>query len=157
MGYYVDVTDSGFLLRKEDFEKAYKAMCDLNQRDDLKSGGTWTSEGLSSKDPRPEGLDYHPAKWFSWMDANYPAKCPTFESILTELGFELFFNDNGDLTRVYYSNKIGSEEHFFNVIAPYIADGGYVDWVGEDNTSWRWVFRNGKMKMLNGVMTYPEF
>jgi len=157
VGYYVNTVNHNILLRKQDMDKAYKAMCDLNQRDDLKSGGTWGGDGVSAKDPRPEGLHYHPSKWFSWMDANYPDKCKDFNSILVELGFETTYDDDGNLVGVHYDNKIGSEQHFFHAIAPYMADGSYIDWQGEDGAFWRWGFRNGKMTMVDGEITYPNF
>ena len=141
MGYYVNTVDHNILLRKQDMDKAYKAMCDLNQRDDLKSGGTWGGDGVSAKDPRPEGLDYHPAKWFSWMDANYPEKCKNMEDILHELGFEnIRYDENGKLIDLSYNSKIGDEELFFESMARFIYPGSYINWRGEDNEIWQWYF-----------------
>ena len=39
MGYYVQIVYSDFIIKKEDFDRGYKIVCDLNSRDDLKGGG----------------------------------------------------------------------------------------------------------------------
>ena len=156
MGYYVDISEYDIRIKKENFENAYKAMCELNKRDDLKNGGGGANEyNVGWNDPRPEGLDYHPAKWFSWMDANYPATCKTMEDILHSLGFEMLkYDDNGDLIGFYYSSKIGAEDYFFNAIAEYIEPKSFVNWRGEDGESWQWYFDNGVMTIRVGKTVY---
>jgi hypothetical protein len=105
MGYYTRITESDIFISKDDFEYCYEAMCKLNDRDDLKSGGSWGA-GISADQPRPEGLSYHPGKWFSWMDADYPDKCKTMEDILYNLGFEnIKYDENGNLIDIWYDNK----------------------------------------------------
>jgi len=143
MGYYVSITNQNFFVPKENFDAAYKAMCALNDRDDLKSGGSWGGNGITSDSPRPEGMTYHPAKWFSWMPANYPAVCKDFLSILKEMGFEYDLDDSGNLGLVHYDNKTGAEGHFFEAIAPFVQDGSFIEWRGEDGSEYRWLFTNG--------------
>ena len=143
MGYFANITNQNFFVPKENFDAAYKAMCALNDRDDLKSGGSWGGDGITSDSPRPEGMTYHPAKWFSWMPANYPAVCKDFLSILKELGFEYDLDDSGNLGLVHYDNKTGAEGHFFEAIAPFVQDGSFIEWRGEDGGEYRWLFTNG--------------
>jgi len=143
MGYFVNITNQNFFVPKENFDAAYKAMCALNDRDDLKSGGSWGGNGITSDSPRPEGMTYHPAKWFSWMPANYPAVCKDFLSILKELGFEYDLDDSGNLGLVHYDNKTGAEGHFFEAIAPFVQAGSFTEWRGEDGGEYRWLFTNG--------------
>ena len=38
MGYYVHIVYSDFTIRKEDFDRGFQIVCDLNSRDDLKGG-----------------------------------------------------------------------------------------------------------------------
>lgn len=146
MGYYVSIEESDLLIKKSDFQSCYKAMCKLNDYDELKRGGGWGGE-CSSDDPRPAGLNYHPAKWFSWMEANYPETIATFHQMLLELGFEPEYDGNENLISVAYDNKTGQEEIFFHAIAPWVADGSYIQWRGEDGGQWRWHFMNGNMRM----------
>lgn len=155
MGYYV-YGHGSFSIKKDDIPRAYKAMCELNSRDDLKRGGRYG--GLNgADDPRPEGLNYHPGKWFSWMDANYPDTCADFDAILKQLGFDFSVEDQGETSRylMNYDNKIGQEDEFFTVIAPFIT-AGEVEWRGEDGNQWKWVFGTGTLRWFDGEITYTE-
>ncbi len=156
MGYYVTIEETDFTISKDKFEDCYKAMCKLNERDDLKNGGGWNRNGISSDSPRPEGLDYHPAKWFSWMDANYPEKCKTFIEILDELGFHdyEYSHVNGDLIGLSYDNKTGNEYDFFNVIAPFVKKGSRINWIGEDHKQYQWYFDGKKIVYKIAIITY---
>ena len=154
MGYYVDTTAANIFISKDKFEDCYNAMCKLNERDDLKSGGSWGA-GISADEPKPEGINYHPGRWFSWMDANYPDKCKSMEDILHELGFEnISYDKEGNLIDLCYSNKIGSEEHFFQSIAPFIKEGSYINWSGEDNELWQWYFDGKNMHTRYATISY---
>lgn len=146
MGYFVQITDSNFVLPKENYEAAYKALCDLNQHDDLKGGKRYTNDGsLCGNDPRPEGLDYHPARWFAWMLPDYPKHLKSLQEVLKELGFELLENDEG-IYGLAYHDKVGDEEVFLEELAPFVKDGSYICWEGEDGTILHQLFKNGKMK-----------
>jgi len=153
MGYYVQITEQEFFLSKENFDEAYKLMCALNDRDDLKMGGSWGQE-LNADMPRPEGMTYHPSKWFSWMDANYPETCKNLEDILTNLGFEIDKDDSSNIAILTYNSKIGAEGYFFDAIASLVQDGSYVCWRGEDGEEWRWLFTNGKMITQQATKTW---
>ena len=125
----------------ENEDKSYKALCDLNKKDHLKRGGSWGGE-LNSESPRPSGLDYHPARWFSWMDANYPAKCKDWKQIMEMLGFD-FSGENqttmsdGRKATAYhlnYDSKTGQEELFLNALSPFAE--GSITWRGEEGEVW---------------------
>jgi hypothetical protein len=150
MGYYVQTTDCDIKIKQEDFEKCYAAMCALNDRDDLKSGGSYGG-GVDANSPRPEGMNHHPARWFSWMSADYPSKQKTFQEIIQELGFDPTYSEDGDLVLASYDNKIGSEQLFFSAIAPWVAQDSYIDWRGEDGAEWRWSFDGATLKVLSCV------
>ena len=156
MGYYVDTTAADIFISKDKFEDCYKAMCKLNERDDLKSGGSWGA-GISADQPKPEGMDYHPGRWFSWMDANYPETCKSMEDILYALGFEnIDYDEEGNLIDLCYSSKIGSEDYFFQSIAPFVKEGSYINWSGEDNSIWQWYFNGKEMVTKSALITWVE-
>lgn len=138
MGYYVRTLDnaSQFFMGKEHFDAAYKDMCLLNQLDEMKRGGSWSKDGVSARDPRPEGMNYHPARWFSWMNADYPSQLKTAPEILQELGFHLSFDSDGNINGLSYDDKTGQEELFLGAIAPYVQDGSRIVWMGEDGAIW---------------------
>jgi hypothetical protein len=154
MGYYTRITESDIFISKDDFEYCYEAMCKLNDRDDLKSGGSWGA-GISADQPRPEGLSYHPGKWFSWMDADYPDKCKTMEDVLYNLGFEnIKYDENGNLIDIWYDNKTGAEDVFLQAIAPYVKAGSYLNWQGEDGTNYQYFFNGKEIVEKAGVITW---
>ena len=44
--------------------------------------------------------------------------------------------------------KLSDEEKLFDIIAPYVRSGCFIEMVGEDNSMWRWVFTDGTMKEI---------
>jgi hypothetical protein len=155
MGYYVDTAEREITINKEQFDNCYKAMCKLNDNDDVKRGGGWNTTGITSDDPRPKELNYHPAKWFSWMEANYPDVCKNMEDILHSLGFEnIIYNENGDLIGLTYSSKSGQEELFFEAMSPFIVKDSYINWRGEDGELWQWYFDGEKMHTRYATISY---
>lgn len=159
MGYYVHIDDSNFFISKDNFEEAFRACIALNDRDDLKKGGGGAftlpnGEEMKYNDPRPEGMSYHPMKWFSWMSPNYPATCHTLNMILEELGFDIALDDQGNIISLQYNNKIGSECHFLDAISPFVKSGSFINWVGEDNDLWRNEFDGKKMITKQANITW---
>lgn len=135
MGYYVFITEGTFTVPKASERAAYAAVCALNQRDELKSGGAWGGDADATT-PRPAGLDYHPGRWFSWMDANYPAKCATLAQVFEALGFSVVEDDEG-VHICGYDSKIGQETLFLAAIAPYCVRSSWLEWRGEGGEVWR--------------------
>lgn len=161
MGYYVRIDEHNFAIMKKDFKKAYEACIALNDRDDLKSGGGGTftlpnGEKMKYGDPRPKGMNYHPMKWFSWMEANYPETCKTLDDVLTALGFEISYDSKGNIDGLQYDSKIGDEELFLKAIAPFVKKGSIINWVGEDNTFWQHYFDGKKMTTRYGSIVYEK-
>lgn len=151
MGYFVTITNSKFRVNKEHLDDAYKALCALNDRDDIKSGGTFGGDGPTYRDPRPEGMDHHPGKWFSWMPADYPKKYKSAAEILEGLGFALTADAEGNIIGIEYDSKIGNEDHFFEELAPFVEAGSFIEWRGEDGAEWRWFF-DGKTAITQTVV-----
>lgn len=146
MGYNISTDDVNLRIPAEHLDAAYTAMCELNQHNELKSGGRY---------PRVEDIDGpHYSVWFSRMHWNYDEICKTAADILHELGFELEVEEDGSIVFLYYNSKMGSENHFLNAIAPYVNDGGYIEWRGEDGAMWRHFFKDGKMVEQTAVITW---
>jgi hypothetical protein len=122
MGYYIQTINSTARIPQQNLQKAYEVMCALNQtHDHVKRGGSW-SGGKQA------------AKWFSWMDADYPSKCADAAAILGMLGFETQYNDQGDLLITHYDNKTGQEDLFLKSIKNLTT--GSIVWQGEEGESW---------------------
>lgn len=159
MGYYVR-GNGHIVINRNDLSQAYKALCDLNEKDELKRGGRYGGPD-GSESPRPAGLNYHPARWFSWMDANYPETCPDAYAVLRQVGFHLTELSQPGMSEDYirleleYDEKTGQEELFMEALAPYVLTGE-IYWDGEDGAKWREVFANGTYKVQGATVVYAD-
>lgn len=155
MGYDVRIFDASFRLDVSKLDEAYERMCALNDYDHIKSGGSRGGNTLTMDDPRPAGMSHHPARWFSWMDADYPSTCANVSDILTMLGFDVVRDSEGSITDLGYDSKIGDEAHFLAVIGDLVDEGSYICWRGEDDEEWRWLFADNTMIVqYNHVTTW---
>ena len=143
MGYYVHITaNQNFRIEADQLENVHDALIQLNKHDNLKRGGS-AGPGAERK------------YWFSWMPEDY-SYMTTAEEILHEVGFAFEKDPTGALIDFQYDNKQGCEDVFLNACAPYIADGCELDWEGEDSTWWKFVFNNGKMRVIQGRVVFDS-
>ena len=149
MGYYVTITNSNAVIPSCNIDMAYNAVMALNSRDELKRGGSWPG----SNEPKPEGMEYHPHKWFSWMPANL-RELKTLPEVLDALGFGYHVEDGGDLLIESYDNKTGQEDIFFQALAMYLHPSSVIEWRGEDGLQYRWVFKNSVMRVQETVVSW---
>lgn len=147
MGYYTTLIDTNLLVKKEDFQSIYEKMCELNNYDELKRGG-----GFGQLEEQGESK-WNPNKWFSWMPYNYPELYFTMQEVLEQVGFELSFNEDGDLIKIEYYNKTGNEDYFLSCFAGYVKDGTFIQFKGEgDSDYYQYVFKDGKMILEEGIV-----
>jgi hypothetical protein len=141
MGYYTSITDSVLLVKQEDFDKVYQKMCELNDYHDLKRGGSF-----GSNNDNVEGERYPRDKWFSWMDYNYPETCKDLSMILGQIGFDVQYNEDGDLVGLSYYNKTGNEDYFLSCFAGFTPSGSFIEFKGEsDDDYYRFLFNENAM------------
>ena len=132
MGYYVRGESYNFKLEAGNEVGIQAAIRELNTHDELKNGGQ-SKAGVTVE------------KWFSWMnDFDYDKDFTTVE-LLERLGFDVTVDEDGDITNVFYDSKLGQEELFLATLAPFIEDGSIIEWKGEEDERWRWVFEGGEM------------
>lgn len=141
MGYFVSITDAQFLIKKKNLIHAYKAMCALNNIDSLKGGGSWR-DGEKTE------------RWFAWMPKDYPDQYKTAQEILENLGFDCQLLTDGDLIITGYDSKVGDEALFIDACSQFVEDGSYMTWQGESGEYFQWQFVDGKMKVLEGTITF---
>ena len=126
MGYYVEIEKSTAVVPAANLERVYEKMCALNITHDHKKRGGCFGGGVQK------------AKWFSWMDANYPDTCKDARAVLEALGFETHYAENGDLHIDHYDNKTGQEGLFLHSIEDDVS--GKIEWRGEDGERWTTMF-----------------
>lgn len=134
MGYFIEMTDSKFKIKKENFKKALE---------NLKS--VFVPKNMNCCD-YIGGKEY---PHFSWVDTNSVLRSKTLGEALEEIRYEPEYDNNGNICNVEFTGqKYGSEEVFFNALAPYVESGSYIDFEGEDGYEWEWLFENGKVKQI---------
>lgn len=147
MGYCVETLNVDFTIPADKLDEAYKALVELNNRDELKSGGAWGQ--------LPDGKGYGCIeKYFSWMPANYPETCKDVAAVLKEVGFETSEEEEGLRVDWYVGEKSGDEAHFFEALAPFAKPGSYMEWEGEDRQRWRWEFDGTTMTTKTGTISW---
>lgn len=140
MGYHVDLVEADFTVPFEHINTIEDKFRTLNTCDSLKRGGSYNADG--TKNP-----------WFSFMNMwedSFTAK-ETFEC----LGFDVEESDDGSLSLTYFSNKSGQEELFLMCVAPFVKDGSYLNWVGEDGEEFSHTVKDGVL-FIDGVECYKN-
>lgn len=140
MGYYVSGYSEDFRLKAGQDKAIMDQMRELNKRDDLKQGGSYGPNGAR---------EY----WFSWMN-NADFDTNDIANFLEAVGFDYEKDENGDIIHLTYDSKIGQEDLFFAVMAPFIENGSKIHWRGEDYEQWGWKFEGGKMFIVTPVIDW---
>ena len=81
---------------------------------------------------------------------DYLEKGDSFENALRSFGFVLSGNKEA-YTEIAYEDDFYSHSEIIclNAIAPYVKNGSFVEFAGEDGDCWRIVFNNGQAKHIN--------
>jgi hypothetical protein len=140
MGYYVTLIESDWRIpeRADVLDAVRRIDTDWHE---LKRGGSYGPNGTEES-------------WFSWMNGDW-TDCETVAEVFHMLGFETHTQDGA--VNVYgYDNKTGQEDLFLAAVAPFMPDGSYTEWRGEDGSSWRYVVRDGKLMCQEPVVVWPE-
>ena len=137
MGYCMSVIDSQFKIKKENFEIALES---------LKSA--FVPENMNCYDY----IDGKRYPHFSWVNTLSVLKSQYLGKALEEIRYKPEYNDVGDICNVEFTGqKYGSEKVFFAALAPYVEDGSYIAFEGEDGDTWKWQFSNGEVKQVFGT------
>ena len=130
MGYYTTLTDADFTIPET--PEVLAAIKEMDTKfDALKRGGSYGPEGMTEK-------------WFSWMPqlSGFDSVRAVFEA----LGFDCYDGSEPDSFYLAgYDNKTGQEDLFLAVVAPFVKDGSFTEWRGEDGALYRYEVRNGRL------------
>lgn len=141
MGYFVTLTEADWVIPETPEVLAAIHRMDT-EWDAIKRGGSWGSEGRAER-------------WFSWM----PADLSTFTSVrdvFTNLGFETNTVDDSMVSLWGYDNKTGQEELFLAAVVPFVKDGSYTEWRGEDGSMWRYAAVDGRLVYQEAELVWHD-
>ena len=64
-------------------------------------------------------------------------------------------NDDGDIIALYFEGeKLGDDVLLWQAIAPAVADGSFLEMVGEDGCIWRWWFDGTACDEQSSTVTF---
>jgi hypothetical protein len=134
MGYCIEMTDSNFIIRKEKFTNALESL-----------KGVFIPENMTCYD-YVNGKKY---PHFSWVVTKTVMDSISLKEAMIEIRYTPIYNIDGVICNVEFTGeKYGVEEIFFNALAPYVESGSYICFEGEDYSTWKWIFENGKVNQV---------
>jgi hypothetical protein len=126
MGYYVTLTEADFGIPET--PEVLAALHEMETKfDAIKRGGSFGPDGKQDK-------------WFSWMPNI--TTFDTVQAVFEALGFEVSV-DEGKFWLQGYDSKTGQEDLFLAVVAPFVEEGSFTNWRGEDGALYRFEVVHG--------------
>ncbi len=83
-----------------------------------------------------------------------PPLVQLMEVVRETYGFNLSAVEGGIHKITFEWEKLRDYEILFNAIAPYVTDDSYLEWCGEDGSTWRSVFKQGTCKQVAPTVTW---
>lgn len=142
MGYYVNIDDADFCVPTENLDAAMNALRELDKRGELKNR-TYFADGSEAP------------SHFSWMPKDWAETTTSLREFLALARFECGEDEDG----VYifgFNSKAGDERLFLNAIAPFVRDGSYIIWLGENGEKYRDRFADGKMLSSDARIVWKD-
>ncbi len=125
MGYCIDFSDSKFFINKEDKQKALEAIKALKKNDTL-----------------GDRRNYSCYKYgYAWVDTDEYMDADNLEKAMNAWRWEVENDVEGNINTIFFNGeKLGDDKVLFDVIAPYVKKGSFIEMRGEDGCIWRWIF-----------------
>jgi len=128
MGYYIEQLNSEFNMKGENIEPAYNTFLDYI-KDNKELVNAW-----------------------AWLDADELLGACNFAQLMEFLRWEVTYDDDNNIIDIIFmGEKAGAEEQYFNILAPFIESGSYIEMCGEDGNRWKYYFNGDSC-----ITQYPE-
>lgn len=138
MGYCIEMTESKFTIKKENFENALKSL-----------KAVFVPENMNCYD-YINGKKYH---HFSWVNTRTVLESINIVEALEEIRYAPQFDQDSNICNVeFIGEKYGDEQIFFDALVPYVENGSYLCFKGEDGDTWRWIFNDGSVQLEENVL-----
>jgi hypothetical protein len=135
MGYCIELIESNFVIEKSNTTNIVNALKDFAKN--------FTDEYNDDR--------------IMWVDKENIIDSDNIEEIFEEIRYPLIKDNNENYTIDYFcGEKLGDDFEIFKVIAPYIVDGSYLEYLGEDGEQWKYIFKNGECKVKSIKKSYDE-
>ena len=77
------------------------------------------------------------------------------KSIFRDMDFEITKSGKYYRIEYYISEKLGDQENYLPVIAPFMEDG-FIHMIGEDGNHWKWKFQKGRFATYSGRVIFDD-
>lgn len=135
MGYNIQQTAATFCIKKENKTKAFEAVFAITSKQSF----PYSKRKIAT-------LKEIMAEW-RW-------KITLQETKTVEEGDEIV--RTGDVIDISFEGeKIGDDSRLFEVLAPFVEPGSFIQMVGEDGKQWRWVFDGSTCRRIEPVLAWP--
>jgi hypothetical protein len=140
VGYCITLIDNRLLITHAKQPSALEAVKQLMTRTDLMTGGSSSGE-----------------RWFAWVNNNSILEAEELADALLDWRYEAESDEGGDIVRVeFIGEKLGDEHHLWRVLAPFVEDGSYLEYIGEDDERWRYEFVGGRLYERSGTNVWGD-
>ncbi len=131
MGYCIEQVDSKVFISSEDQPKA---LLKLKHQlfppiTNTRPGDRWSYSGSR----------------YAWVHDNECTSARNLVEFLDAWRWHVSMDDDGNITNLWFEGeKHGDDSKLFEALAPFVADGSYIEMIGEDGVMWRETFSEGK-------------
>lgn len=88
---------------------------------------------------------------------NFRVEFENIYQFFEDLYWELVPDIEGNIHAIFHTGeKMYKEDELFEVIAPYVKSGSFIEMNGEDGYKWRWVFKYNKCNKVEPNIIWPE-
>lgn len=113
MGFFMEQIKSKFSMRKENKQRALKALKEISDED------------------------------FKYLttDKENVLKCASFEEAMAELNWEVTTDSDGNIIDIeFQGEKCNEDFDVMKALGPFVEIGSYIVMMGEDRSTWTWSF-----------------
>lgn len=133
MGYCMEQQESRFRMRADQFPVVMGAL-----------------KTLAARAPQ------QPYGHFSWVDTGTLVNAHTVTEFLREWRWRPTLDEGGNIVDLMFEGeKLGDDKQLFDALAPFVEVGSYLQMLGEDGSSWRWVFDGTRCVEQEANVSFP--
>lgn len=145
MGYRIFQLQTRFLVLHRNCEAAFASIQNLCQPSPKLLLGNGKTESLPQ------------VRNFAYVEGRAILESHTLADVLTEWRWSPTIDEEGNIQGLeFLGEKLGEENLLFNLLAPYVEAGSFIEVVGEDSKVWRWRFDGDRCFQQEGTIIFED-
>lgn len=95
------------------------------------------------------------ASSFTWATNDDVSRATTLAEAMQAFRWPVAHDIDGNITSIRFEGeKAGDDLRFFETLAEFVDDGGFIEMHGEDGSRWRWIFSGGNVHEKAAKMSW---